>query len=144
MEEEGKRRIHKEERFRGQRQKDRRGRNSDWQRQSARGPDGQTQTEGWKTGSVPRILKSGASDSGREGAAALGRETPRGEGLEMREAPGSLVCPSPAPLSALSRSRPRPRPQGAQAARRGGRGGEGSQSERQPSRVCVFIIIISD
>ena len=47
-------------------------------------------------------------------------------------------------LSALSRSRPRPRPQGPQAARRGGRGGEGSQSERQSSRVCVFIIIISD
>lgn len=37
-----------------------------------------------------------------------------------------------------------PRPRGAQAALRGGSGGKGSRSQRQQSRVCVFIIIISD
>ena len=142
MEKEGKRRIHKEERFRGQRQKDRRGRNSDWQRQTARGPDGQTQTEGWKTGSVPRILKSGASDSGRAGAAALGRETPRGEGLEMREAPGSLVCPSPAPLSAFSLGAAPGL--GRRAHRRPGEAAVAAREARvRGSRAaCVFLLLL--
>lgn len=59
------------------------------------------------------------------------------------EGPGSEMGPI-SPVSGPALAAMPARPQGPQAALRGGSGGEGSRSERQRSRVCVFIIIISD
>ena len=71
---------------------------------------------------------------------SVGAGDAKGRGSEKRgsraeSGPGRAAVPAVG-------SRPEPRPQGPQAALRGG--GEGSRSERRRSRVCVFIIIISD
>ena len=93
-------------------------------------------------GGGPGRLKSrGKSKDSGSGSRASGREMLKDEGPRSVEAARSLGLAEPRCRLAVG-SRPEPRPQGPQAALRGG--GEGSRSERRRSRVCVFIIIISD
>lgn len=79
------------------------------------------------------------SDSGSRASGLGDADGPGLRGGSNRPESG----PAQAAVPAVG-SRPEPRPQGPQAALRGGSSGEGSRSERQRSRVCVFIIIISD
>lgn len=88
-----------------------------------------------------------AEESGQEEGLGSGS---RASGLGDADGPGlswGSNRPESGPAQAAVRavgSRPEPRPQGPQAALRVDSSGEGSRSERQRSRVYVFIIIISD